>query len=83
MMQLVEEVAFRRLDARLAALLLARSGQGTSVLRSSHQQLAEELGSVREIVTRLLGQFADEGLVVLARERIEVRDTTGLAARAV
>jgi CRP/FNR family transcriptional regulator len=83
MMQLVEEVAFRRLDARLAELLLARSAHGTQALRATHQQLADELGSVREIVTRLLNQFADEGLVALGRERIEVADRARLAARAV
>lgn len=83
LMQLVEEVAFRRLDARLAERLLARTAQGTQPLRATHQQLADELGSVREIVTRLLNQFADEGLVALGRERIEVVDRSRLAARAV
>lgn len=83
MMQLVEEVAFRRLDARLAEVLLARTAHGTRALRATHQQLADELGSVREIVTRLLNQFADEGLVSLGRERIEVADRERLAARAV
>ena len=83
LMALVEEVAFRRLDARLAELLLARSAQGTQPLRATHQQLADELGSVREIVTRLLNQFADEGLVALGRERIEVVDRARLGARAV
>lgn len=83
LMQLVEEVAFRRLDARLAELLLARTAHGTQALRATHQQLADELGSVREIVTRLLNQFADEGLVALGRERIEVLDRARLAGRAV
>jgi len=72
---LVEEVAFRRLDQRLAALLVAR---GPS-LRTTHQALADELGSVREIVTRLLGQFAASGWVQLAREQITVIDRDALA----
>ena len=75
LMALVEEVAFRRLDQRLAALLVAR---GPS-LRATHQDIADELGSVREIVSRLLGGFADQGLVELGRERIEVLDRAGLA----
>lgn len=68
LMQLVEAVAFHRLDQRLAALLL---GKGRTI-QTTHQQLAEELGSVREIVSRLLKSFAEQGLVTLSRERIEV-----------
>lgn len=78
LMQLVEEVAFRRLDQRLAGLLL---GKGPA-LHVTHQQLADELGSVREIVSRLLKGFAAQGLVRLARERIEILDTAGLQALA-
>ena len=74
LMQLVEEVAFHRLDQRLAKLLLAR-GQST---RSTHQALADELGSVREIVSRLLKSFAAQGLVALGREQITIIDHTGL-----
>lgn len=74
LMQVVEEVAFRKLDQRLANVLL---GHGASVLRS-HQQLADELGSVREIVTRLLKGFAQQGLVRLGRERIDILDPAGL-----
>jgi len=76
LMQLVEAVAFQRLDQRLAALLL---GKGR-VIRTTHQVLAEELGSVREIVSRLLKNFADQGLVALERERIEILNPQGLRA---
>ncbi len=74
LMQLVEEVAFRKLDQRLAALLL---GKGR-VVRATHQQLADELGSVREIVSRLLKSLAEQGLVSLGREQIEILDAAGL-----
>jgi CRP/FNR family transcriptional regulator len=74
LMQLVEAVAFQRLDQRLAALLL---GKG-KIIHTTHQQLADELGSVREIVSRLLRGFADQGLVSLAREQIEILDPGGL-----
>lgn len=70
LMQLIEEIAFRKLDQRLAALLL---GKGR-VLHVTHQQLADELGSVREIVSRLLKGFAADGLVRLSREQIEILD---------
>ena len=74
LMQLVEAVAFQRLDQRLAALLL---GKGR-VVRTTHQNLAEELGSVREIVSRLLKNFSEQGLVALERERIEILNPQGL-----
>ena len=74
LMQLIEEVAFRRLDQRLAALLL---GHG-HVVRATHQQLADELGSVREMVSRLLKGFASQGLVTLGREQIEILDAPAL-----
>lgn len=74
LMQLIEEVAFRKLDQRLAGLLL---GKG-KLLHATHQQLADELGSVREIVSRLLKGFAEQGLVKLGREQVEILDPAGL-----
>ena len=74
LMQLVEEVAFRKLDQRLANLLL---GKGHT-LHTTHQHLADELGSVREMVSRLLKGFAEQGLVKLGREQIEILDAPGL-----
>ena len=75
-MELVEEVAFRRLDERLAQLLVHRG----PVLEATHQKLADELGSVREIVSRLLRSFEERGWVRLERERITVLDPRALAA---
>jgi len=74
LMQLVEEVAFHRLDQRLAKLLLGKD----EPIRATHQALAEELGSVREIVSRLLKGFSAEGLVALGREQITLLDRDGL-----
>ena len=74
LMQLVEEVAFRKLDQRLAGLLL---GKGHTI-HATHQQLADELGSVREMVSRLLKSFAEQGLVRLGREQVEILDPAGL-----
>lgn len=78
LMALVEAVAFQRLDQRLAARLL---GHGT-VLRVTHQQLADELGSAREIVSRVLGQLAEEGLIRSGRQELEILDANGLRQRA-
>ncbi|MFO1318751.1 MAG: Crp/Fnr family transcriptional regulator [Burkholderiales bacterium] len=74
LMQLVEAVAFHRLDQRLATLLL---GKG-KIVHITHQALADELGSVREIVSRLLKTFAEQGLVSLSREQVEIVDAAGL-----
>lgn len=73
-MELVEEVAFRKLDARLAQLLVHRG----PVVQATQQRLADELGSVREIVSRLLRSFEERGWVELGRERITVRDPRAL-----
>lgn len=75
LMQLVEEVAFARLDQRLAKLILARNEVSLNV---THQQLADELGSVREIVSRLLKGFAAQGLVTMGREQLSITDRDGL-----
>jgi CRP/FNR family transcriptional regulator len=74
LMQLVEEVAFEKLDKRLASLLL-RQGD---FIKASHQELADELGTVREMVTRLLNSFSDAGLICLGREQIEILDKSAL-----
>lgn len=74
LMLLVDAVAFQRLDQRLANRLL---GHGR-ILQVSHQQLALELGSVREIISRLLGEFAQRGALRLGRGRIEILDAAML-----
>lgn len=78
LMGLVEAVAFQRLDQRLAGALL---GHGP-VVATSHQALADELGTVREIVTRLLKRFERAGWLRLGRERIELKDAGALRALA-
>ena len=71
---LVDAVAFHKLDARLAAALLGR-GQDLAL---THQSLADELGTVREIITRLLRRFEREGWVELGRSIIQIRDSAAL-----
>ncbi len=73
---LIDAVAFQRLDQRLAATLLGR-GQSLAL---THQQLANELGTVREMVSRLLRRFEREGWVELAREHIHIVDSKALRA---
>jgi CRP/FNR family transcriptional regulator len=81
MMMLVEEVAFRRLDIRLAGLLLARA-DGAGQIGATHQALAAELGSAREVVSRQLKEFERAGMVTLGRGRIALSDPHRLRALA-
>lgn len=76
-MALVDEVAFRRMDARLAAFLVERSLRQRP-LRITHQEIAAELGSSREVISRLLADFASRGLVQTERGAIELLDSDGL-----
>lgn len=69
LMLLVEEVAFRRMDERLQQWLAARTEQG--VLSVTHQQIADELGTAREVISRLLKELEKQGRLKLARGRIE------------
>lgn len=72
--ELVDALAFQRLDQRLAQALL---GQGP-VLAVTHQQLADRLGTAREIVTRLLRRFEQAGWVAVSREHIELLQPAAL-----
>ena len=63
LLQLVAAVAFQKMDQRLAGWLAVRS----SPVRITHQALADDLGSLREIISRLLKNFADQGWVRLGR----------------
>lgn len=77
MMALVEEVAFGRIDLRLARFLVDHRDTAGG-LDTTHQTLAVELGTAREVVSRQLKEFERRGLVELARGRIVVRDAKGL-----
>ncbi len=81
-MAIVDEVAFRRMDARIASLLLRRS-QLHNPVHITHQEIAAELGSSREVVSRLLEDFAGQGLIRAGRGEVEVLDREGLDALAV
>lgn len=74
LMQLVEEVAFGGMDQRLAQYLLERGPR----LETTHQAIADELGTVREVVSRRLKQLEAQGLVHLERGRVDLRNEAGL-----
>jgi CRP/FNR family transcriptional regulator, anaerobic regulatory protein len=74
---LVEEVAFGRLDIRLARHLLSYDSDGER-LQTTHQQLAAELGSAREVISRQLKEFETRGWLKLSRGSIELVDINAL-----
>lgn len=74
LMQLVSAVAFQKLDQRLARLIVSKPNP----IHATHQALADELGSAREIISRLLKGFAEQGWVKLGRELIEITDAAAL-----
>jgi CRP/FNR family transcriptional regulator len=76
MMMVVDEVAFGRVDLRLAELLVRSAKEGA--INATHAQIAMELGSAREVVSRLLKELERRGLVRLGRARIDVLDAAGL-----
>ena len=80
-MTLVEEVAFRKMDVRLAEHLLHRFHRDQATPRvtlTTHEELAAELGTVREVVSRLLKEFERTGVVAVSRGRLELRDEARL-----
>jgi CRP/FNR family transcriptional regulator len=73
LMALVDDVAFRRVDQRLASRLLLQQPDATT-----HQMLADELGTSREVVSRILERFQQSGMVRLGRKRIEILNRNAL-----
>ena len=79
LVSLVDELAFHRTEARLAARLLQRAGPGDAVAET-HQELALDIGTAREVVSRRLKRFEAQGLVALERGRVRILDRGGLSA---
>jgi CRP/FNR family transcriptional regulator len=78
MISLVDEVAFKSLDERLAGRLLAEADAG-GVIATTHQKLADDLGSVREVISRYLGEWERQGWIETARGSIRIVDRAALA----
>jgi CRP/FNR family transcriptional regulator, cyclic AMP receptor protein len=78
----MEEVAYKRLPERLAGLLLELSNGSRAIRGTSHQALADMLGTYRETISAILRGFKDAGLVELGYRKIELRDVHGLRAAA-
>ncbi len=76
LIELVDSVAFETLDVRLAEWLLARADQ--QPIQITHQQIAEDLASSREVISRVLKKFENNGLVELGRGTIHIASADAL-----
>ena len=82
-MWLMEQILWKSLDKRLAAFLLEEADlQEKDEIRITHEAIGNHLGNPREVITRMLRYFQEEGLVKLARGRVELTDREGLEALA-
>ncbi|MFM8424511.1 MAG: Crp/Fnr family transcriptional regulator, partial [Chloroflexota bacterium] len=79
-MAVVDEVVFHRMDRRVANLLLKR-GREENPIRITHQEIASELGSSREVISRLLEDFISESSIRSGRGVIEILDFEALESR--
>ena len=81
LMWLMEQILWKSFDKRLAAFLLEEQQlEGSSVLKITHERIANHLGTAREVVTRMLRYFRSEGMVELTRGTIEILDPQSLGA---
>lgn len=79
-MWLIEQVMFKSFDKRLAAFLLEESNiENSGRLEITHERIANHLGSAREVVTRMLKYFQNEGAVKLSRGAVEITDRKKLS----
>ena len=75
LMWLMEQIMWKSMDKRLAVFLLEEAQlEGTNQLKITHEKIANHMGSAREVVTRMLRYFQNEGMVKLTRGTIEITD---------
>ena len=73
---LIDDIVFQRMDVRLAARLLEMESGG--LISATHQAIAVELGTAREVISRILGEFHRRALVETARGEIRITNRAGL-----
>ena len=78
-MWLMEQIMWKSFDKRLAAFLLEETAlEGSACLKLTHERIAGHLGTAREVVTRMLRYFQNEGMVRLSRGEIAITDKASL-----
>ena len=78
-MEIVEEVAFHRMDSRIASYLLSIFTPASQEIQITHEAIALELGSSREVVSRLLKEMERKAIVRLSRGAVTLLNPTALA----
>lgn len=78
LLELVDEILFHRVDVRLARFLLERVQRDGVVADLTHSQIAQELGSSREVVSRVLRSLQERDLISYGRGRIDIVDLPGI-----
>ena len=82
-MWLMSAILSKKMDERLAALLFEREDPPESgIVKATHEELAQDLGSAREVVSRMMRYLEKEGLVKKGRGKTEITDREGLMALA-
>jgi len=81
-MAIVDEVVFQRMDRRVAAYLLTKNDVQEPI-QITHQKIAADLGSSREVISRILEDFSGEGLIESGRGTIKILDLPGLESRSI
>ena len=75
----LQQVLFFSVDRRIAGFLLREADKsGSSVVKETHEQIATSIGSAREVVSRMLKRFADDGIIKLSRGSLEILDRESL-----
>jgi CRP/FNR family transcriptional regulator, anaerobic regulatory protein len=80
-LSLVDEVAFRHIDERIAGYLLKHATGSDGAVTTTHIEIASELGTSREVVTRILGDFETAGMIETRRGSILIRRRAELEKR--
>ncbi len=82
-MWLMDQLLFKRFDARLAMFLLDESAiENCDTLEITHEKIANHMGTAREVVTRMLKYFQEEGMVSLTRGGLTITDRAKLGTKA-
>ena len=74
----MQQILFLRMDKRLAGFLLSEYEKSGKTIKMTHEQIAVNIGSAREVVARMLKRFEVEGLVSLGRGSVTIRDASAL-----
>ena len=76
----MEQIIWKSFDKRLANFLIQESAiENTSKLKITHEKIANHMGTAREVVTRMLRYFQNEGWIRLSRGTIEIIDSANLS----